>query len=222
MVGLAGMVALAAAPAPESSWTLPKADADKWVGRVRALIRDGWTVSARGNDIVIRRDKPVQFAQVEINAPPLPPGKERRPNLEEGVFQLTLRFAPRMTTDEYERLAAMNAASERERDRLRRAVGVSHKFDQFLPSTPEEKERVRAYHEAVAKLPWHTLPDLYTPEYSICLLRSGSGLSYVFDKPAAAECQDVEETLLRYFGMYNPLAARKGQGVGQYDGRDRR
>jgi hypothetical protein len=43
-----------------------------------------------------------------------------------------------------------------------------------------------------------------------------------FGKDAAAECQDVEETVLRYFGMYNPRAAAKGQGVGRYETPERR
>jgi hypothetical protein len=208
--------AVAADPAPEGGWALPKADAEKWVGRVRQLTPEGWTVSARGNDVLVQRDKPVPFARAEVNAPPLPPGAVPPPaDLREGVYRLTLRFAPRMSYDEYEKLAAMNAASDRERERLQRALGLPHKFDDFIATTPEEKDRLQSYREAVKKLTWHTLPDLYTPDYSIFLFFSHDGWSYVSDKKAAAECAEVEGVLLKYFGMYSPRAAAGGQGVGR-------
>jgi len=66
------------------------------------------------------------------------------------------------------------------------------------------------------KLPRNTLPDLYTPDHSVYLLHSKDGWSSPADEAVAAECGDVEETLLRYFGMYNPAAAARRQGVGQY------
>jgi hypothetical protein len=50
---------------------------------------------------------------------------------------------------------------------LRKAVGLSYKFDDFVAATPAEHARVQSYREAVAKLPRHVLPDFYTPEYSI-------------------------------------------------------
>ncbi len=40
-----------------------------------------------------------------------------------------------MSIDEYERLAAVNAASEKEYDRLRRAVDLPHKFGDFIAAT---------------------------------------------------------------------------------------
>jgi hypothetical protein len=213
---VAASATIGADPLPQEKWTLPKADAEKWVTRIRGLARDGWTVSVRGNDIVIQRDKPVRFAAIEINAPDRP--RDRKPALHDGVVRWTLRFAPRMASDEYDRLSEVNAASDRERDRLKRAVGLTHKFDEFIATNAEEKARVAAYREAVAKLTWHTVPDLYTPEHSIFLfVTADQWSSYIYDKDVAAECQDVEETLLRYFGMYNPRAAAKGQRAGRLE-----
>ena len=213
-VALAGMALAAGAAEARGGWALPKADADRWANRVRSLLPDGWAVSARGNDLIIRRIRPVRFARVEINAPAAP-GPDRPPaDLREGRYRLTLRFAPKMGHGEYERLAAENAAAGRERDRLHRAVGLPHKFDDFIATTPEERGRVRAYREAVRKLTWHRLPDLYTPDHSIFLYHSQDGWSYVHDKEVAAECLGVRETLLRYFGMYDPQAAANRREVG--------
>jgi hypothetical protein len=215
-VALGGLAAVAAEPAAKGRWTLPRPDADRWVTRIRRLTPGGWTVSARGNDIVLQRDRPVRFARVEVNAPPAPGPGRPPPDLHEGAFRLTLRFAPLLALDEYEKLAAENAAADRERDRLQQAVGLPHKFDEFVAVTPEEKGRVRAYRQAVGKLRWHELPDLYAPDYSIFLYRSyEDGWSYVYDKGPAAECRDVEASLLRYFGMYSPGAAAGRQVVGR-------
>src|SRR5262245_16877554 len=91
----------AVAPIQDAGWTLPKAEADRWVARLRALARDGWTVSARGNDLVLQRDRPVRFARIAVNAPPGVPGQpERPPDLHEGVVRLTFRFGPRLSLDE--------------------------------------------------------------------------------------------------------------------------
>ena len=117
--------------------------------------------------------------------------------------------------DEYDRLAAVNAATEKETDRLREAVRLPHKFGEFVAVTPDEKKRVEEFQAAVTKLPRHDLPDLYTPDYSIYLYFSWDGWSFPADESIAAECADVEKTLLRYFGMYNPKAAAGGQGFGR-------
>jgi hypothetical protein len=65
-------------------------------------------------------------------------------------------------------------------------------------------------------LPRHTLPDLYTPEHSISFFHPWDWWSSPAKKEVAAECQDVQERLMRFFGMYDPSAAAGGQGVGRY------
>ncbi len=56
------------AATPEGPGALPKAEADQWAGRIQRLLHPGWSVATRGNDLIIQRDKPVRFAQVQINA----------------------------------------------------------------------------------------------------------------------------------------------------------
>ena len=197
----------AADPAP---WKLPDADGQKWAARVRkAAARDGWTVAVKGNEIEVRRDKAVameyQAPNGMIGAAPTPTGDR--------VVKFVLQFGPKVSADDYDRLAAVNAASDKEYDRMLRAVNVTYKFDQFAPTTAEEKERVRMFKEAVAKLPRHALPDLYTPDHSIIFLH-GDGWSYPVAADVRAECADVEQVLLRLFGMYSPAAASGRSGFG--------
>jgi hypothetical protein len=213
LASLALLPGVAARADPPKEWKLPEAEGQRWAARVgRAVARDNWSVEARGNEITVRRNKPVVMVRVLPNpapgAKPIPDGEK--------TIRFVLRFAPKMSVDVYDRLAAVNAASEKEYDRLQRAVGLSHKFDEFTATTPEEKERVRAFRAAVAKLPRHTLPDLYTPDHSVYLLHPWDGWSSPADEAVAAECRDVQDALLRLFGMYDPVAAARGRGVGQY------
>jgi hypothetical protein len=198
---------------PQPVWKLPKEDGEKWVKRLRdAVGRDNWTITMKGNEIAVQRDKPTAFVSMPPNSAPeskpIPAGEK--------TVRYVLRFAPKMTVEEYERLAAVNAASEKEYDRLNRAVRLPHKFDDFIAKTPEEEARVKAFREAVAKLPRHDLPDLYAPDNSIFFCQTGDGWSWVEDKDVSAECRDVEQTLLRYFGMYSPAAAANRSGFGRY------
>jgi len=188
--------------------TLPKTEAANLAKRVRKLMPEGWTVTSRGDDIVIERSKPVQFARMEINAPAVVDKTAIRANdLLESQYRLTLHFARKMSLEEFENLAAINAASAKERDRLAAQTGLTQKFGDFIATTQEEKERLTAYRKAEAKLVWHILPDLYTPDHSIHLLQSWSAWLYLYDKDVARECQDVRDVILKYFGMYDLDAA---------------
>lgn len=198
---------------PPAEWKLPEADGKKWAARVeKAVARKGWTVEVKGNEITVRRDKPVEMVRELPNAPF--PGKPSPDG--ERTVRYVLRFAPKMTIDEYDKLAAVNATSDKEYDRLKQEVGVAHKFDDFSPRTDEEKKRVADFKAAVAKLPRHALPDLYTPDHSIYFLHPWDG-SHPADEKVTAECDAVAGVLLRLFGMYSPSVAGNGPGkLGEY------
>lgn len=204
LVGGAGFAIAQAQHKPTpAGWTLPPAAAEAWARRVRAFAPPGWTVSARGNEVIIQRDQPVNFAPMPINAPPLRPGeKPPEPPLTRGNYRITLRFAPKLSQDDYDGRAAVNEASERERFRLEAKLNLVHKFDSYLATTPAEQARLQEFRAAKARLPWHDLPDLYSTDHSITWVQSWHPLTYVHDDKIFAECREVQQALLRLFGMY--------------------
>ena len=196
---------------------LSPSDGEAWVKQVQTAIgRENWSVTLKGNDITIRRDEPIEMERSLPNASPdskpTPDGKK--------IFRLVLRFNWRMPLANYEELATENRKSAREYERLRDAVGLPYKFDQFIATTPEEKERVKKFESEVVLLPRFTLPDLYTPDHSIDVLRSGDSFSHPANPQEAAECRDVQDRLLRLFGMYDPTAADGRGAVGTYLGKE--
>lgn len=219
VVGLLALLpTIAPAADPTAEWKLPEADGERWVARVKkAVSRKDWTVERHGNEITIQRTKPVAMARIPAPNGPLGSKDVDKPTpAGEQTVRFVLRFAPKMTADEYDKLAEVNAASDKEHDRLRENVGLAHKFDDFIATTPEQKKRLADYNAAVAKLPRHALPHLYTPDHSIFLLHPWDGWSFPADKETSAECHAVEEKLLRLFGVYSPDAVARGGNVGEY------
>ncbi len=207
---------------PVAAWQLPEAELQKSLARVRGLVTQrGWTVTGHGNEIVIRRDQPTAMKMYLPNGPALSAGEEHPAEpAGESSLELVLRFRPTMSTDEYERLAAVNVESDRRQDELRREVGVGYKFESFAPTTPAERARVVEYRQAIAKLPRHVLPDFYTPEYSILYLHRWHGWASPADATVQAEWMRIEEQLIRSFGMHDPLAVANRTTVGQYADKD--
>src|SRR5690349_9559078 len=83
----------ASAAEPVADWKLPKQDADKWVARLKKLARDGWTVTASGNDITVAREKPAPFVELLPNSPPdakPAPAGDR-------IVKYVFRFAPKVS-----------------------------------------------------------------------------------------------------------------------------
>jgi hypothetical protein len=193
-----------------SASAAPSAGVEPWAKRLRALTPQGWTLTMKGDSIVIARDKPIQWQAHEINGPGRSQDEPQpKPRLTPGVYRLTLKFGPKMSMKEYDRLAAENAATAKERDRLEGTVrNIDHKFDQYLPKDDAEKKRFAEYRAAVAKLTNHDLPEMYCDDFSIHLLTSDDGWSYVYGEDDREECEGVRQSLLRFFGMYDPSAAR--------------
>jgi hypothetical protein len=192
---------------PAEGWKLPKEEAEKWVTRVRRLVPEkGWTVRIRGNDIVIQREQAVKFVAYLPNSP-----DDAEPMRFENTYRITLRFGRKTSQDEYETMVAENRASDKRSDELRESLrGIPHKFQEYAPSTDEEKAAVKKYHEAVKKLIRHELPDLYTPDRSIKVIQSWHWLEHV-DKEFE-ECGAVEKALLHFFGVYDGEVAKRGWG----------
>ena len=187
---------------------MPEADSQKWALRVKKLCRSyNWTVTVKGNDIIMQRDEPVMFASTILNAPPnIDPAKGPR---FERIYRITLRFAPAMSLDEYEKLVAENKLRETEDRKLQRKYGVSKRFGEISAFTDEAKKRKQDYLEESKKLIFHRLPNFYTPDYSITYYHSWGWLEHIDsgDANVDKECNGIEEAVAEYFGNYNYLVA---------------
>jgi hypothetical protein len=200
---------LEAAGQPSTTRQLSRSDAERWATRLERFVGAHlWSVAAERDKIVLQRKEPVAFVDWPANQAAgealdsVPAGTRR--------VRFVLQFAPKLSLVEYERLAAINDASDKEEDRLRRAVNLSYKFDDFIATTAEEKQRLLRFREAVAKLPRHHLPPYYTPDHSVYLYQSWPLEWSPADKTIEAELQTIENDLVRYLGMYDARAALGG------------
>jgi hypothetical protein len=195
-----------------AEWKMPEAESQKWLTRVKGYVAHlGWTVSSHGNEIWITRDEPAAMKQYLPGAPNAEEAAKGEP-AGNRTLQLALRFAPKLSTDEFERLSAANRESDRKQHKLLQELGLPYKFDSIIASTPEEKRRLQEYRTAVAKLPRHELPDFYTPEHSIYYVHRWHAWLSPADESIYEEWDRIEERLIRHFGAYGPL----NSGVGKY------
>jgi hypothetical protein len=126
-------------------------------------------------------------------------------------YRITLRFAPRMSQDQFEELAAVNKTTLAEVEKLQvKLRNIGHKFDQYIPRNGEEHERLAAYNAAVRKLPYHELPDCYSPDFSVFYQTGWPRRTRLYDKNEYYECLNVEHSLLRLFGVYSVALAKAG------------
>jgi len=208
---LAAAWAHAGRPAPKADddhIPIPKGVED----RVRAVVPKGWTVATKEDTLVVRRDAPSRFIN-RINLPGIKgdSAEARRKYYEDfgftRNFEFALRFRRRVTQEEYDRWRAENDRSNKKRGEMTETLrkrGIGHKFDEFAPSTPEEKRLVAEYVRAVAALPYHTLPGLFAEGYSVNLSRLLlDPVSIGFrDETERKECSEVYHRVWTLFTPY--------------------
>jgi hypothetical protein len=209
---LTAIVGLADPPSTRLAIDPDHTDVAAWARRIQVLVPKGWTVTTHDQDVIVQRDAPVTYARDLPNAP-----ANAKPDLFQGTYHFTLRFGPKLSIEDYDKLAADNAVSAKKSAELERSVNhIAHKFDEYVATNPADAEQLAAYRAATAALTFHTLPDLYTPDASIFFFtpHAGGG-SYPYDKDVAKECWEVEDRLTRYFGVYNIDSARGNRSLGR-------
>jgi hypothetical protein len=185
---------LCAAPIP------PDAVPPDALKAVKAKLPAGWTATVKGATLTVRRDKKVSLANI-IGISPDPDGRPLAPDRTE-FYEVTLTFRPRVTAVAFEDMEKENAETEKKLDKLRdglRAARITHKFDDWLPDTPEQKKLVAEYRAAQKALPYHRLPDLYTDTNSIDLADSVHFALGFTDAAEAKECRDTRDALRALF-----------------------
>ncbi|QJW93617.1 hypothetical protein [Frigoriglobus tundricola] len=190
--------ASAGAPAP------PDGVPPEAVKAVKGALPKGWTAAASGATLTIRCEKkiglynPIGLPAALAAHPPTPTAIE--------PYEITLRFRPRVTTGAFEELRKENEATAAKLDAMRdelRAAGIVHKFDDWLPDTPEQKKQVADYRAAQKAMPFHRLPDLYTQANSIDIEDSVRSPLAFTDAEEAKECRRVKEAIRGLFKSHS-------------------
>ncbi len=192
--------AAAARPEAESDAIPVPRDVER---QIREVVPKGWSVSVKGSRLVVRRDRPVPVYFSLPNAAPQDPAQPRKPPTNV-TFEITLRFLRPISPARYRRLRAENEATAKKLEALRENLRrrVSHKFDDFLPRTDEEKRLVAEYRRAQKTLPHHRLPDSYTKGCSVRTSTSQSPFAVHASAATKKECDRVRETILGLFHGY--------------------
>ena len=186
--------------------------------RLREAVGDHyWKVEVRDREIIIEAPRSVAFAYTPAGAPAgVPADKEELTRLK--VCRYTLRFGRRLPEAEYKRLRGEHQAMMKKYEALQARVRhIDHKFDHYLPSSEADKKLLAEYRRAVAKLGFLDLPDLYTPDHSIRLYRSWAVTrEYPKAKRVSVRVQELEDTLLKLFGVYHPRVAGNRRTFGRF------
>ena len=186
--------------------------------RLRETVGDSyWKVEARDDEILIQAPRPIAFANQPINVA-RGARKDDYQLIHLKMCRFTLRFGRKLSEAEYKSLRSEHQAVLKEYEALRKEVRhISHKFDQFFPSSEADKKLLAEYRRAVVNLRFLDLPDLYTPDHSIRVYRSWADtLEYPKEKRIHAQVQELEDTLLKIFGVYHPRVAGGRQSYGRF------
>jgi hypothetical protein len=198
---------------------LTDTEARKWISRFEKLLPKGWSASRDTDVFTIERNEPVQSIN-EVNRPPAPENEtpEEREAREKShvlkvAYRIKLKFAPKISQEQFEELAAVNKTTLAEAEKLRAKLklrNIDHKFNEYIPRNIEERERLASYNDAVRKLPYHDLPDCYSPDFSVYYQSGWPAFTRLYDKNEYYECLHMEHSLLRLFGVYSVALAKAG------------
>ena len=180
----------------------PEPTVDRLLRVIRAELPEGWTASydKEGSWLKVSRDEPV----LSFSALPNRPAGGEKP--ERRTFVFAFHVAAVVHPAEYHRLRAENAKIQEKVTALYKELvrkKVSGKFDDFLPSTDEEKASVAQYETLKESL--HPLPDFYFNDIS---LEWGFNspvrpIISVTDDHLRDECKGVQEKVIKLLSKYD-------------------
>jgi hypothetical protein len=178
--------------------TVELGQSERTTGAIQASLGPNWSVTRRRDTIAVRKDTTVDVIFTVCLPPMTRDGyKEycRKQNVE-----IVARFAPRMSAEEYERLALENRTTARaiedfKQNRLKdvrqtKPQDMDDLSSYYAPETDDEKARIGEFRTLLKTLPKHTLPNFYTDECSVYMttsLRDGFAVFHVEDAAAYAK-----------------------------------
>jgi hypothetical protein len=179
--------------------------------QIRAGVPGGWTVTIKGDTLTVRRDQPVKVFRHVPNEPPRPADFDFKKDMEKRAvaetYAITLHFRQRVSPEKYREWQKVNARRTETLEEWRRklrAAQVAHKFDDYVPTTPEQKRLVAEYRKAQKEIPFRRLPNGYTPACSVDVRTSLSGgFGWTLIKKAQnRECGQVNKRIVGLFRTY--------------------
>lgn len=191
LAGAAG--ARAKAPAP------PPAVPETAIRAVKEAAPKGWTVSVKGDALVVRRDAKVAL----YNPFGRPPNLTNEQLASPWDYEIRLRFRARVGPAGFAKQQKENEQRAETIEKMReglRAAGIRHKVDEWLPNSDLQEEMVAAYRAEQKKL--HRLPDLYSDTHSIDVEDSQGSYLLFTDEKERDECAAAKKALLKLFKSY--------------------
>ena len=195
--------------------------------RLKRVVPQGWSVKAEAKQIVISRDAPTKFATVIVNGPAVSTVEEQkqaaeqtRSTLHEQPYRITLVAASLISLADYDKLKSENDASSARREAMQRKIAhITHKFDDYLATAPEDKKLLAEYRAQEKELRFHDLPDLYSTDAAFQVRTSWRvDWEYVHDPKVQRECQDAWDAVTKLLGMYDAEAAAHRTSLGRLEG----
>lgn len=169
----------------------------KHAKRIGAVLPKGWSVSTKGQMVTVRRDKEVRGEQFWVNMSPLD-----KPKIVTWTFCTALRFAPPMPAEKYRRMRAENKATQAKLDEMQKKMRhITHKFDQYMATTPADKKLVADYDKMKAR--YHSLPDAFAPD-AVVYFDRGYSNRRMTDPKVRAECSAVCDKVRGLFASSPP------------------
>ncbi len=169
--------------------------------QVSPLVQTGWHSEVLGNAVLVTRNKKVEiYLTVNLPTSRVEDLRKRKMTIDER-YVIMLRVGPRVSLEEYRKKKVANAETAKKMIALGKTMRhIGHKFDSYLPSTPEERKLVEQYEEL--KKSRHDLPDGYSETHSIWISES-TGWSCAFaDEAVGKECREVRGTIADLFRSY--------------------
>lgn len=183
---------------------LAEAPASSWADRVACVLQPGWEVVNTDGTVVIKRNDPVTFYN-PINLPAA--GSELRAEMiEQGKraerYQITLDVVERLPEEKYLELKAVNERTEKELKALEsRIPGFIDRLP-YHPKTPAAEALYQEYRGALAKLPYHRLPDLFDERHSVYVKTSRHTWAAFYSARVELECRAVLENIYSFAEVY--------------------
>jgi hypothetical protein len=187
-------------PAPELS--VPEAD----VKAICGSVPKGWTVTVKDHTVIIQRDVQVKLLPNPINAPPNFANSPPTP-ASTWPYVICVRYRPKLSDEEYAKLKKENESQAVKIERLReglREARITHKFDDYLPDSPEQKKSVAEYRAEQQKI--HTLPNYRS---DIHALEISDNRHFTIPMTEQTEIADCAAAMKAICELFKPFPAKK-------------